>query len=63
MMKEEKMELQFAIQKLSKQGVGRHNLYKYFLPTKIEQTIKYLNLNCSPEELSQQWLEWKDFIN
>lgn len=57
------MELQLAIQKLSKQGVARHNLYKYFLPTKIEQTIKQLKLNCSPEELSSQWLEWKDFIN
>jgi len=57
------MELQLAIQKLSKQGVARHNLYKYFLSTQIEQTIKHLKLNCSSEELSQQWLEWKDLIN
>jgi hypothetical protein len=57
------MELQLALQELSKQGVEKHNWYKYFLPTKIEQTIQHLNLNCSPEELSQQWLEWKDLIH
>ena len=62
MMTQQIMELQLALQKLSKQGVEKHNWYKYFLPTKIEQTIQHLNLNCSPEDLSQQWLEWKDLI-
>ena len=56
------MEIQLALQRLSAQGVGRHNLYKYFLPSRIAQTIQYLKLDCTPETLSQQWQEVKDFF-
>lgn len=56
------MELELAIQRLSKQGISKHNLYKYFLPTKVDQTIAELSLNCTAQDLIKQWLLKKDII-
>ena len=53
-------EFQVAIQELSRQGIGKRNLYKFFLPEVIGYTIHMLNLDCTKEELANQWLEHKD---
>lgn len=50
----------YAIQKLSKDGVGVHNLYKFFMPEMATYTVRELGLDLTPEQLSAEWLKIKD---
>jgi hypothetical protein len=51
-------ELYKALIYLSKEGIVKHNLYKFFIPTRIENTIRDLDLNCKPEELMEEWKKY-----
>ena len=51
-----------ALQTLSEDGIGRDNLYKFFLPSKIKETINQLGLQCTETELLEEWRRCKDFL-
>jgi hypothetical protein len=52
--------LSHAIKMLSKNGVSRDNLYKFFLPSTAKMTVEALGLDITPEQLSEEWKKVED---